>query len=116
MSPLRGQHSTTMESDLLDRLKTLCAHMRSIFLQFIRPISQTIQTWFKVIQSIFRVFSRRVPGIVVYDLFTVSVVRSAGRWWNQDCVIHYLLSDFFDATFFNATFFQFSRNPRSPKP
>ena len=55
-------------------------------------------------------------GIVVYDLFTVSVVRSAGRWWNQDCVIHYLLSDFFDATFFNATFFRFSRNPRSPRP
>ena len=35
------------------------------------------------------------PGIVVYDLFTVSVVCSAGRWWNQDCVIHYLRSDFF---------------------
>ena len=44
MSPLRGQNFTTEESDLLDRLKTLCAHMRSIFLQFIRPISQTYKS------------------------------------------------------------------------
>ena len=42
--PLRGQHFTTVESDLLDRLKTLCGLARSILLQFIRPISQNYKS------------------------------------------------------------------------